>query len=90
MTRDWQTGVNTWFNFAMLGAEVQQVVWLRSWKLSRGDAAAKREATRLVTEKVLATSDAMLSLWAGKSPNEAIKVYRRVVHANRQRLIRSM
>ena len=44
----------SWLNLLSLGAEASQVVWLRSIKVAAGGPAAKREARRMVTEKVIA------------------------------------
>lgn len=84
----WLSHSSTLVNLAMLGRKVQEVMWLRSQRLARGDALARRELNKAVAEKVAAAGDAFFCIWSGKSPDKAIGVYRRVVRANRRRLTR--
>ena len=90
---------NTWFDLAAdtwrLGWEAQTVVGLRLSKLATGDAAAIVEAQRMVTEKMLAATEAqtraMGDLFTGQvghTPKRTVALYRRKVRANRKRLSR--
>jgi hypothetical protein len=76
----------SWFNLAMLTAESQQVVWLRTMKLAAGGVVAEREASRMVTEKVLAAQMEAERLMLGATPDSVVKRYRRKVRANVRRL----
>jgi hypothetical protein len=70
----------------MLALESQQVIGLRVAKLLRGGAGAKKEATTMVTEKMLAAGVTGAKLAMGGSPRSVIRQYRRKVRANRKRL----
>ena len=76
----------SWFNLAMLAAESQQVVWLRTMKLAAGGVKAKREAKLMVAEKVTAASTEGARLMMGATPDSVVKRYRRKVKANVRRL----
>jgi hypothetical protein len=76
----------SWFNLAMLAAESQQVVWLRTVKLAAGGAAAQRETKRMVAEKVAAAKAESMRLMMGATPDSVVKRYRRKVNANVRRL----
>jgi hypothetical protein len=76
----------SWFNLLSLGAEASQVVWLRSIKVAAGGPAAKREARRMVTEKVIASQKEGVRLAMGASPDSVVAGYRRRVKANIRRL----
>jgi hypothetical protein len=76
----------SWFNLAMLAAESQQVVWLRTMKLAAGGAKAKREAKLMVAEKVTAANIEGVRLMMGATPDSVVKRYRRKVKANVRRL----
>jgi hypothetical protein len=80
--------INFWFNMSMLAAESQRVVWLRMMKLSRGGAAAERETKKMVSEKVVAASNAAGRVMTGSTPTAIVKGYRRKVRANARRLSR--
>lgn len=78
-----------------LGLEAQAVVGLRLAKLAAGDLAAAQEANLMVTEKVLAATQAQMraatAVLAGKGhmvPARTVAHYRRKVRANRRRLSR--
>jgi hypothetical protein len=77
-----------WFDVASMTAEAQQVMWLRSVKLSKPGKASGREAERMVTEKVYAAQRAGLDLMFGKSPESVLKEYRSKVRSNLRRLSR--
>jgi hypothetical protein len=70
----------------MLALEAQQVVGLRMAKLLMGGAAATKEATSMVTEKVAAAAVMGAKLAMGGSGRSVIRHYRRKVRANRRRL----
>lgn len=76
----------SWLNLLSLGAEASQVVWLRSIKVAAGGPAAKREARRMVTEKVIAGHTEGLRLSMGASAASVVAGYRRRVKANIRRL----
>ncbi|KMO12492.1 hypothetical protein [Methylobacterium platani] len=71
-----------------LGMEAQTVVALRLAKLSLGGAAAQVEAQRMVTEKVEAAAEAVMTLATGGTPERVVSDYRRKVRANARRLSR--
>jgi len=80
---------------AMLAMEAQQVIALRLMRLAAGGPAAKVEARRMATEKVLATQKAMGLLATaaasgkpGNGPDAVVRMLRGRVRANRKRLAR--
>jgi hypothetical protein len=77
---------NLWFNMSMLAAESQRAMWLRLLKLSAGGPRARSEAKRMVSEKVVAASQATTRLMKGGSANSIVRGYRRKVRANLRRL----
>ncbi|BCH22444.1 MULTISPECIES: hypothetical protein [unclassified Mesorhizobium] len=77
-----------WFDTMMLGLEAQQVIWLRALHLARGGKAGEREARRMVTEKVIAATQAAGAIAAGAGGKDVVRGYRRKVRANRRRLSR--
>lgn len=70
----------------MLALEANGVVALRMMKLMRGGKRARREAERMVSEKIAAAMEATASLMAGASSDEIVHRYRRHVAANAKRL----
>jgi hypothetical protein len=72
----------------MLAAEAQQVIWLRCFKLAAGGAAARAEARRMGSEKVVAATQAVGAIMAGETPPRIVTRYRKRVRANRRRLSR--
>jgi hypothetical protein len=92
--------LNPWVSFGMkawqIGLEAQTVITLRMIRLATGGARAEAEASRMVTEKMMASSEAYVNagiaamrgdedhVVAGKM----LKVYRKRVRANRRRLSR--
>jgi hypothetical protein len=91
--------LNPWVSFGMkacqIGLEAQTVIALRMIRLATGGARAEAEASRMVTEKMMASSglrkcrDSRMRgdedhVVAGKM----LKVYRKRVRANRRRLSR--
>jgi len=76
-----------------LALEAQQVIALRLAKLAAGGAAGRREARRMVSEKIATAAEAQMLLFGaasrGKSRQGAKSVlglYRRRVGANKRRL----
>ena len=70
----------------MLAVEANGVVALRMMKLMRGGKRARREAERMVSEKIHAAMQATASLMAGASGDAIVHRYRRKVAANAKRL----
>jgi hypothetical protein len=70
----------------MLALEANGVVALRMMKLMRGGKRARREAERMVSEKIAAAMEATASLMAGASGDDIVDRYRRHVAANAKRL----
>ena len=70
----------------MLALEANGVVALRMMKLMRGGKRARREAERMVSEKIAAAMEATASLMAGASGDEIVDRYRRHVARNAKRL----
>jgi hypothetical protein len=73
------------WDWTMLALECQQVMALRMAKLSLGGMAASREASRMVSEKVIALVQVDAR---GGSPHSVVKKYRKKVRSNRRRLAR--
>lgn len=86
--------MNAWFEAARFGADSHNVIALRMMKLSSGGPNAVQEASRMVSEKVAAFTEAqgalMGALISGSSFDaaaaKAYAPYRRAVRANRRRL----
>lgn len=76
------------FNWMMLALESNRVIGLRLAKLARGGRGARREAQRMVTEKIHAAARAGASLMSGASGDDIIGQYRKKVAANAKRLSR--
>ena len=92
--------LNPWLSFGLkawqIGLEAQSVIALRMLRLAAGGARAEAEASRMVTEKILAAGEAQMTaavatmrghkkhVVAGK----ALNVYGKRVRANRRRLSR--
>jgi hypothetical protein len=72
----------------MLALESNRVIGLRLAKLMRGGKGARREAERMVSEKIRAAAKAGASLMAGASSDEIVRQYRKRVKANAKRLSR--
>jgi hypothetical protein len=70
----------------MLGAEAQYVMWLRMMALGGGGPKARKEARRMVSEKMIAAAEANMLLMRGGTSRSVVKGYRRKVRANRRRL----
>ncbi len=89
---------NPWldvFRLAQLGVEAQTVIALRMAKLALGGAPAKKEARRMVSEKIAAFAEAQRGVVqdiatgkAGQAAGNVVARYRRKVRANRRRLSR--
>jgi len=74
------------FNLMKLAAEANRVIALRTMKLMRGERSARREAKLMVSEKIIAASEAAASLMVGKSTDEIVHRYRQHVARNAKRL----
>jgi hypothetical protein len=74
------------FNLMMLAVEANRVISLRMMKLMRGGRSARREAKLMVSEKIIAASEAAASIMAGTSTDEIIHRYRQHVARNAKRL----
>ena len=75
-------------NWMKLALESNRVIGLRLAKLMRGGKGARREAERMVSEKIQAAAKAGASLMAGASSDEIVRQYRKRVVANAKRLSR--
>jgi hypothetical protein len=78
--------MKSWIKLFWLGAEAQQVIWLRTIKLAAGGPKADREAKLMVKEKIETAQRETLKLMMGGSPDALVGNYRRKVKANRKRL----
>ena len=76
------------FDSALLCAEAQEVMGLRLMKIAFGGIHAEREARLMVAEKSIAFADAAMSFATGASIDKVMHRYRKLVHANKQRLTR--
>ena len=74
------------FNLMMLSVEANRVIALRMMKLMRGGRSARREAKLMVSEKIIAASEAAASLIAGTSTDRIVHRYRQHVARNANRL----
>lgn len=75
-------------DLAMAGLEAKNVIALRLMKLGSGGPAAAQEARLMVSEKVLASAEAMMTLASGGSTDAVLSRYRTIMRANRRRLAR--
>jgi hypothetical protein len=92
--------LNPWFSFGLkawqIGLEAQSVIALRMLRLAVGGARAEAEASRMVSEKILAAGEAqaaavMAAMRGHKEhviASRALNVYGKRVRANRRRLSR--
>ena len=76
-------------DLAMLGVEAQMVIGERIAMLVVGGPKARKEARRIVTEKVLAAGGAAVTLATDSSPRKVVRGYHKKVQANHRRLTRS-
>jgi hypothetical protein len=76
------------WDWTMLAIESQQVLALRVAKLSLGGATASKEASRMVSEKVIAVGQVAAHTANGGSAHSVVKKYRKKVRSNRRRLAR--
>jgi hypothetical protein len=91
---------NPWLSFGLkawqVGLEAQSVIALRMLRLAAGGARAETEASRMVTEKILAAGEAQMSAAAAAVrghkkhvvAGKALSAYRKRVRAHRRRLSR--
>ena len=75
-----------WWNFGMLAAESQQVMWLRFMRLAGGGRTASAEAQRMVSEKLAIAAPTAAGILMGDSHSKVVKRYRGKVRANKRRL----
>jgi hypothetical protein len=82
-----------WLTWCVFGIEANMVIAMRLAKIARGGAAADAEASRMVTEKILAGISAqhqvVKSFMSGRgrhAQSKATQLYRRRVRANLRRL----
>ena len=96
MTRNVSVAAAPWprllFDASLLWAEAGTVMMLRGWRMMAGGAPAKREAGRMLSEKVEAGFEFAGAVASGKvttpegAARKAMTVYGRRVRSNRQRL----
>jgi hypothetical protein len=75
-----------WFAGAMLAVESCEVVNMRLAKFAAHDEDSEREASLMVSEKILAAFEAGANWLAGASPAAIVARYREHVAANARRL----
>lgn len=79
-----------WWKFSqdlfLANLEAQRVIALRMRKLAKGGKSAEVEAHRMVSEKILAASEAALTLSMGGKPAKVMRRYRSLMRANARRL----
>jgi hypothetical protein len=92
--------INPWFALSLkavqMGIEAQSVIALRMLRLASGGARMEAEASPMVTEKISAASEAQtvaaVATMSGQPQHvvagKTLKVYKKHVRANRQRLSR--
>ena len=86
MARRKRLATGLWFDMAGLAHEASPVITLRLMRIAAGGATGRREAERMVQEKVDAAQRAGMTLAAGGSPEKVVRQIRRKVRANRRRL----
>lgn len=84
-----QTPMGMWFDMTAMAIDASFVIPLRLAKIAAGGAAGTREANGMVTEKMMAANDAVISLMTGGSPDAVMRSYGSKVAANRKRLSKS-
>jgi hypothetical protein len=77
---------DSWFAMTMLAIESNNVIGLRLAKVAGGGTAALDEADLMVSEKILASSEAFNALANGACSLALINRYREIVAANADRL----
>jgi plasmid stability protein len=94
------TMLNPWISLGMkvwqIGFEAQSVIALRMLRLAAGGARAEAEASRIVTEKILAAEEAQMTVAAAAMrghkkhviAGKALNACSKRVRANRRRLSR--
>jgi hypothetical protein len=76
-------------SWMMLAVEANEVIVLRMLKLMAGGRKGRREAERMVGEKIHAALETNVNLMTGASADEIVDRYRQRVAANAKRLSRS-
>ena len=79
---------NPWIDLSLSLLEAQQVVWLRTLRISEGGKRADREAKRMMTEKIEAAGRAGAMIVMGASADQIARFYANKISANRRRLSR--
>lgn len=74
------------WTIAAASLEAQQVIALRLMKLAKGGPAARKEAHKMVAEKMLASVEAATALAGGAAPHKIVRRYRTIMRANSKRL----
>jgi hypothetical protein len=80
--------MNLTLSTTLLALESQNVIWTRLTQIALGQG-TPAESMLMVTEKMAAFSEAMVTIAAGGSPHKVVKGYRHHVRANARRLRRS-
>jgi hypothetical protein len=66
--------------------EAHRVIGLRMMKIAEGGPAAHKEASKMFTEKIAASVEAVHTLALGGSPEIILRRYRAIMRANAKRL----
>jgi hypothetical protein len=69
-----------------LAMEAQQVIALRFMKIAAGGAGAQREVARMMTEKVVAATEAAATVATGGTRRKVVRRYRTHIRQNKRRL----
>jgi hypothetical protein len=75
-------------DMAKANMEAQRVIALRLIKLSKGGPSAQTEAHKMITEKMMASAEAMATLATGGSVQSVLRRYLTIMRANEKRLSR--
>jgi len=79
-----------WWRFytdlAFANLDAPRVIALRLMKLSQGGTAAESEIRRMVSEKIIANTEAAATLATGGSVPKVLRRYRTIIRANSKRL----
>lgn len=75
-----------WFDMTAMAMDAGFVIPMRLAKIAAGGTAATREASGMITEKIMAANHAAITLATGGKPEAVVRHYRGKVGANRRRL----
>ena len=81
--------LNPWYCATLLAFEAHDVMRLRTVKIASGGTDALSEVHLIISEKIVATVEALSSMMFGSTPIAVIKRYREYVAANAFRLAAS-